>query len=112
MPEGSLVKEYPRFRPENFESNMALVREVEKVAKQKGATSAQIALGWILAKSGQDGLPVILPIPGATTEARIKENTTQVSLSKVDVDAIDDILKKFPVKGERYPPGVMEMCDQ
>lgn len=105
------MRHYPRFQPDVFDENLVLVREVESIAKQKGATPAQIAISWILAKSGQDGLPVIIPIPGATTEERIDENMSPLSLSKEDVAAIDDVLKKFTVKGNRYPDEAMQHVD-
>ncbi|KAF2495801.1 Aldo/keto reductase [Lophium mytilinum] len=103
LPADSMLRHFPRFQPDVFDENLKLVREVESIAKQKSVTPAQIAISWILAKSGQDGYPVIIPIPGATTEERINENMNPISLSKEDVAAIDDVLKKVAVKGGRYP---------
>jgi len=107
LPKDSPLRFYPRFQPDVFDDNLVLVREVESIAKEKGATPAQIAISWILAKSGQDGYPVIIPIPGATTEERINENMNLLSLSKEDVAAIDDVLERFTVKGNRYPDASM-----
>ena len=59
----------PRFMGENFDRNMALVREVEQIASEAGATPAQVALAWLLAK-GDD----IAPIPGTKRVSRLEEN--------------------------------------
>jgi len=111
LPKDSPLRYFPRFQPDVFDENLVLVREVESIAKEKGATPAQIAISWILAKSGQDGCPVIIPIPGATTEERINENMNPLSLSKEDVAAIDDVLKRFTAKGNRYPDASMHHVD-
>lgn len=93
---------FPRFQPQNFDENIKLVDAVNSIAKAKGATAAQIALGWVLAHSGKKGLPTIIPIPGATTQERVEENTKPAELGEADLKALDDILKKFPVTGGRY----------
>lgn len=93
---------FPRFKPENFDQNLKLVQAVESIAKGKGVTSGQVAIGWVLAHSGKEGLPTIIPIPGATTEARIGENTKPATLGAADLKELDDILKQFPVAGGRY----------
>jgi len=95
----------PRFQPDVFGENIKLLHEVEHVAKQKGCTPGQIALGWVIAHSGKNGLGDILPIPGATTEERVKENCAPAELNDDDMALIEEILKKFPVQGHRYPEG-------
>jgi pyridoxine 4-dehydrogenase len=107
-----LIKAYPRFQPDVFDENLKLLREVEKLAAQKGCTTAQIALGWVVALSGRNGLPQILPIPGATTEERIVENMKPAKLSEEDMQAIDGILKSIPVVGDRYPAASMATLDR
>lgn len=102
IPDGSFIKTQPRFQPDVFDENLKLVAQVEALAAKKGSTPAQVALGWILTHSGKSGFPQIIPIPGATTEARIKENVTPAKLSEEDMEALAEILKKFPVQGERY----------
>lgn len=94
---------FPRLVGENFWTNRKLVEQVEKIAEEKGVTVSQVALGWILAVQGKNGLPRIIPIPGSTTEERIQENTTPASLTEEDVAAIDGILKSFTAAGMRYP---------
>ena len=101
-----MLRHMPRFQPKVFEENIKLLHAVEDMAKQKGATPAQIALGWVLNQSGKPGLPTIIPIPGATTSARIEENMKPATLSEEDMKALSDMLKKFPVTGGRYPAGM------
>lgn len=98
-----MLQHYPRFQPDVFDENIKLLRAVESIAEGKSATPAQIALGWILAQSGAKGMPTIIPIPGATTSARVEENSKPAKLGEEDMKALDDILKKFPVVGHRYP---------
>ncbi|KAF1994093.1 Aldo/keto reductase [Amniculicola lignicola CBS 123094] len=102
IPADSSLKIFPRYSAENFDQNIKLVQEVEKIAKSKGATPAQVAIGWIISHSGKPGLPTIIPIPGATTAARIEENVHPAQLSAEELAVIDDILKTFPTAGERY----------
>lgn len=75
---------------------------MEDLAAKKGNSAGQVALGWVLAHSGKKGLPQIIPIPGATRGERIKENTEPAQLNEEDLATLEEILKKFPVKGERY----------
>ncbi|RAR07031.1 aldo keto reductase [Stemphylium lycopersici] len=105
----SLLLHMDRFQPEVFDENIKLLHAVEDIAKAKGATPAQIALGWVLAQSGTKGMPTIIPIPGATTSARIEENTKPAKLSDEDMKALDDILKKFPIKGGRYNKAMSQL---
>ncbi|CAO2650586.1 Nn.00g018780.m01.CDS01 [Neocucurbitaria sp. VM-36] len=98
----SMLHHFPRFQPDVFDENIKLLHAVEDIAKAKSATPAQIALGWVLAQSGTKGMPTIIPIPGATTAARIEENTKPAQLGDEDMKALDEILKKFPVAGGRY----------
>jgi pyridoxine 4-dehydrogenase len=102
LPQDDMRRRFPRFQPGNFEKNMDLVHEVEALAKQKGCTSGQIALAWVRAHSGRDGLPIIIPIPGTTTEKRLAENMKVVDLSEADLKALDEAVKKCSVAGARY----------
>jgi pyridoxine 4-dehydrogenase len=90
----------PRFQPDVFDENIKLLHAVEDIAKAKGVTP--IAVGWVLAHSNAKGLPTIIPIPGATTSERIEENMQPAKLNDDDMKALDEILKKFPVTGDRY----------
>ncbi len=90
----------PRFSEDARKANQALVRELAAIAAQKGVTSAQIALAWLLAQR-----PWIVPIPGTTKSHRLKENVgaAKVVLSADELLRIGEVLEKVPVHGERYP---------
>jgi aryl-alcohol dehydrogenase-like predicted oxidoreductase len=91
----------PRFSQEARLANQALVDLLGKIAAGKQATSAQIALAWLLAKK-----PWIVPIPGTTKLHRLKENigATAIILSTDDLRQIDAALAQIQVQGDRYPP--------
>ena len=90
----------PRFTPEALEANQVLVDLLGKVAEQKNATKAQIALAWILAKK-----PWIVPIPGTTKLNRLEENigSAGISLTPEDLRDISSALEKIKIVGDRYP---------
>jgi pyridoxine 4-dehydrogenase len=75
IPDNDFRKILPRFQPENFEINMKLVKELEKIAKKKNCTSTQLAPGWVRSLSKREGMHEIIPIPGATTVDRVIENS-------------------------------------
>jgi pyridoxine 4-dehydrogenase len=103
IPEGDFRKHVPRFQPGNFEKNLKLVDELEKLAKKKNCTPGQIGIAWVKAQSGRGGNPIIIPIPGATTPERVKENMVDVDLSENDIKEIDSLLASVQVEGGRYP---------
>ncbi len=92
--------------PENFDINLQLVHQAEALAKKKGCTPAQLAIGWVRSVSKQPGMPLVIPIPGATTVERVSENATEVELTAQELDEINATLAKFEVKGERYPDSI------
>lgn len=106
LPEDSMLRHFPRFQPGNFEINMQLVEHVEKLASTKGCTPAQVAINWTRALSRRPGMPQIIPIPGATTLARVEENSKVVDLTEEEMAQLDAILGKFTPAGERYPAHV------
>ena len=90
----------PRFQEDNLQRNLELVRIVEEVAAEKGATPSQIALAWVLAR-GRD----IVPIPGTKRRSYLEENAAAaaIELSPADVERLE---RAFPVgvaAGDRYP---------
>ncbi|MBB3187476.1 aldo/keto reductase [Microbacter margulisiae] len=99
----------PRFSPENRQANMALVELVTKIATEKQATPAQIALAWILAQK-----PWIVPIPGTTKPKRLNENISAVSveLTSEDLKNIEDAASKIKLQGERYAAANAKMIDR
>jgi len=96
----------PRFTPEARKANQAVVDLLEKIAKQKRATPAQIALAWLLAQK-----PWIVPIPGTTKLSRLEENigAEAVELTAEDLREIDAEASKIAVQGERYPEHLQRM---
>src|SRR4029079_18828159 len=82
-------KNHPRFQGDNFERNIALVREVEAMAADKGCTTAQLALAWVLAK-GED----VVPIPGTRPSRYLDDNigALDVKLSAAELQRLDEIL--------------------
>lgn len=107
LPEGDFRRALPRFQPESFDQNMKLVRELQGIAEKKGCTAAQLAMGWVKGLNGKEGMPTIIPIPGATTEERVLENMKDVALSDAERDEIDEILKEANIIGGRYPEGFL-----
>ncbi|HXD40606.1 MAG TPA: aldo/keto reductase [Ramlibacter sp.] len=89
----------PRFRPEARKANQLLVDLLGKIAAQKRATPAQIALAWLLAQK-----PWIVPIPGTTKLHRLKENiaAAAVALDANELQDIDAAVSNITVQGARY----------
>jgi pyridoxine 4-dehydrogenase len=106
IPEDDFRRHCPRFQEDAFQVNIKLVHELEKIAKQRGCTPAQLAISWVKAQSRRNGNPEIIPIPGASSEERVLENAKEVSLSGDELTEIDSILKQFEIVGKRYPPAV------
>lgn len=94
----------PRFTPEAMQANQALVDLLKEIADQKKATSAQVALAWLLAQR-----PWIVPIPGTTKTHRLDENlgAAELKLSKQDLANIEDAAANIHIEGERYPAHLM-----
>ncbi|MGF7232357.1 aldo/keto reductase [Arachidicoccus sp.] len=94
----------PRFNEENRKNNQTLIDLLSAIAKEKGATNAQIALGWLLAQK-----PWIVPIPGTTKSHRLTENigSVAIDLTAADIKVIDDAFAKTEIKGDRYPKHLM-----
>ena len=90
----------PRFSQENRQANQGLVDALNRIAKEKGLTNAQVAIAWLLAQK-----PYIVPIPGTTKLRRLEENMSaaDVKLSEQDLSAIETALGYFQVQGARYP---------
>lgn len=81
---------------------MELVQNIKRFAAKKKCTAGQISLAWVRAHSEKNGMPVIIPIPGASSVERIKENLTNVELSQKDIEEIDAAVSSSTVIGDRY----------
>lgn len=99
----------PRFAPENRKANGALVDLLSRIAQTKGATSAQIALAWLLAQK-----PWIVPIPGTTKLHRLEENlgATRAALSAGELAEIAKALEQITVVGGRYSEAAQRSIDR
>jgi len=89
----------PRFTPEAIRANRVVVDLLERIAAQKGATPAQIALAWLLAQK-----PWIVPIPGSRKLERLEENigAIAVELTSDDLSEIEKAMSQITVVGDRY----------
>ncbi len=96
----------PRFSPEARKANQAVVDLLGRIAEQKEATPAQIALAWLLAQK-----PWIVPIPGTTKVSRLEENleAVNIKLTADDLREIDSAASKIKVEGARYPEHLQKM---
>jgi len=90
----------PRFTPDAMKANQAVIDLLNRIAKQKNATPAQIALAWLLAQK-----PWVVPIPGTTKLHRLEENigAANVELTGADLRNIETAIADIEVKGARYP---------
>jgi aryl-alcohol dehydrogenase-like predicted oxidoreductase len=97
---GDIRNIIPRFTPEARIANQKLVDLLGRIAAQKKATPAQIALAWLLAQK-----PWIVPIPGTTKLHRLEENigAAAVELTSQDLGEIESALSQIQVEGARYP---------
>lgn len=110
IPKGDIKRILPKFQDDVLAQNNRITAEVDKLAQRKGCTRAQVALAWVRQLShrtlpdGRGMAGVIVPIPGATTSERVRENTASVDvhLTEAEMDEIDDILNRNPVQGDRY----------
>jgi aryl-alcohol dehydrogenase-like predicted oxidoreductase len=100
---------FPRFSPEARKANQALVDLIATFAVKKKATSAQIALAWLLAQK-----PWIVPIPGTARLQRLEENigSIAVELTPDDLRELDTATAKIPVHGDRYPAALEQMTNR
>jgi aryl-alcohol dehydrogenase-like predicted oxidoreductase len=104
--EGDFRKTVPRFSPEAMEKNEAFVDLLRRVAADKGATPAQIALAWLLAQRSY-----IVPIPGTTKLHRLEENlgAIRIEMTRKDIEAIDAVASSIKAEGDRYAPQQLAM---
>lgn len=91
---------HPRFQGENFTKNLELVDRVKMIADEKGVTSSQLALAWVLAQ-GSD----IVPIPGTKNIKYLDENISalEITLSAEDLSRINEAAPVGVTAGDRYP---------
>jgi aryl-alcohol dehydrogenase-like predicted oxidoreductase len=90
----------PRFTPEARKANRPLVTLLEDTGRQKGATTAQVALAWLLAQK-----PWIVPIPGTTKLGRLEENlgAASLKLAPEELNDLEEAASRITIQGGRYP---------
>jgi aryl-alcohol dehydrogenase-like predicted oxidoreductase len=100
LPENDYRRQNPRFQGENFQKNLDLLHEVEKIAREKGITPSQLALAWVLSR-GTD----VVPIPGTKHVKYLEENVAalDVTLTSEDLRRIEQAFPIGATAGDRYP---------
>jgi aryl-alcohol dehydrogenase-like predicted oxidoreductase len=95
----------PRFQGENFRRNLELVDRVREIAGEKGVTATQLALAWVMGRSGRAGNPVVVPIPGTKRVRYLEENAAaaDVQLTDEDLRRLDEAAPAGATAGDRYP---------
>jgi aryl-alcohol dehydrogenase-like predicted oxidoreductase len=108
FPEDDYRRLSPRFQGENFGKNLDLVRQVEKIAKEKGCKPSQLALAWVLAQDKN-----IVPIPGTKRRKYLEENVAAIhlKLTKEDLSRIEEVFPTGAVAGDRYPEHMMKIVN-
>ncbi|MFB6455725.1 aldo/keto reductase [Chitinophaga sp. Hz27] len=109
LSEGDFRRTLPRFQGQNFEQNLETVNALNAFATEKGITTAQLSLAWLLSQ-GDD----ILPIPGTKRRKYLAENAAaaDVVLTSQDLASIDNILKSYQVAGSRYAAEGMQWVNR
>jgi len=106
LAENDFRSNIPRFQPDAMDKNQAFVDLLKRVAAEKQATPAQIALAWLLAQR-----PYIVPIPGTTKLHRLEENigAASVRLTAAELNEINQAASQIQPAGDRYAPAQMAM---
>ena len=109
FPDDDVRKYFPRFKNENIDHNYRIVEQLEKIAKEKNCTTAQLAIAWLLAKSEN-----IIPIPGTKRRKYLEENAASVDieLSPSELHKLDEVVPQSLVKGDRYPDSGMKVVNR
>ena len=89
----------PRFQPEAIRANTRIVNELQQFGRERGMTSSQVALGWLLHKA-----PWIVPIPGTTKHSHLDENlhTLTFNISDEEWRTLETAVAAIPIVGDRY----------
>lgn len=99
----------PRFQGDNFEKNLEVVKRIGEMAKEKGCTTSQLALAWVMAQGD-----FIFPIPGTKKMKFLEENakSTEVKLSVDDLALIEEMSPKGFASGARYPENMIRSLNR
>ena len=101
-------RQAPRFQGENFQKNLDVVKQIQQLAEEKGATAAQLALAWIMAQGSE-----FIPLVGTKRRAYLQENlgALDLTLTPDDLAKIEAISPKGSVAGDRYPEVGMKLVN-
>jgi aryl-alcohol dehydrogenase-like predicted oxidoreductase len=101
-------RQSPRFQGENFARNLALVKHVDAIAKEKHCTAAQLVLAWVLAQ-GDD----VIPIPGTKRRSYLEQNAAAVDirLTAEELRRIDEVVPRGAASGARYAEEMMSFVN-
>jgi len=124
LPEGDMRRHLPKYQDDVLAVNNQITDAASEIAKNHGSTTAQIAIAWVRGQSGrtrivelEDGskkemkMPTVIPIPGASSIKRVEENSKDVVLSEEELKKLDELVEKFPTKGDRYHEGGMKVVN-
>jgi len=102
-------KTIPRFSGDHWENNQRLANAFAAMASDKKCTPAQLALAWVLAQGSH-----IIPIPGTKRRKYLEDNAgaVDIHLNASDLQAIEDLLTRFPDIGPRYPEDLAQMVEK
>lgn len=105
LTDGDMREKFPRFSPENFAANKERVARIEDMARDRGATAAQIALAWLLSRGDN-----VFPIPGCKSRAHLEENIAalELELTTAELTTLDQAFPIGAAMGDRYPEDGMK----
>lgn len=106
FPENDFRRTIPKFQGEQFQKNLELLNEIKLMASEKGITSSQLALSWVIAKGA-------LPIPGTKRISYLEQNiaSTEHFLSQEDLDKLEQVIPLQTKTGDRYNDYLMNQID-
>jgi aryl-alcohol dehydrogenase-like predicted oxidoreductase len=109
LPANDNRQSHPRFQDANAGQNERLVQALNDIGASINASSAQVALAWVLARA-----PEVVTIPGMKTRAHLHDNLAggQIQLSAAQLAEIENLARMLPVAGERHPPAMMKILDR
>jgi len=107
FPSDDFRKTIPKFQGEQFYKNIELVNEIKNLAEQKGITTIQLALAWVIARG-------IVPIPGTKRRKYVEQNieATNITLSSEELEKLEAIIPLGTVTGDRYDAANMTATDR
>lgn len=102
-------RKFPRFSPENFPRNVALVDQLQPIAEEVGCTTSQLVLAWIYAHS-----PKVIAICGCDTLSFLDENleALRLQLTETQINTMSTLFAPGAVSGDRYGPALMQFLDR